>query len=49
VYWWASLSESTGSIRGTALVETASISVVPTPASLALLGLGGLVIARRRR
>lgn len=28
---------------------TASINVVPTPASLALIGLGGLVAARRRR
>ncbi|MBY0114227.1 MAG: PEP-CTERM sorting domain-containing protein [Phycisphaerales bacterium] len=28
---------------------TASINVVPTPASMALIGLGGLVAARRRR
>ncbi len=28
---------------------TASINVIPTPASLALIGLGGLVAARRRR
>jgi uncharacterized protein (TIGR03382 family) len=35
--------------NSSASVQTGSISIVPTPASLALLGLGGLVIGRRRR
>lgn len=48
VYWWATMAESTGSIRGTAQVNTATITI-PTPASLALLGMGGLAITRRRR
>jgi uncharacterized protein (TIGR03382 family) len=49
IYWWASLAESTGSIRGGAVVDGAAINVIPTPASMALLGLGGLMIGRRRR
>jgi uncharacterized protein (TIGR03382 family) len=49
IYWFATSSEPTGQIRGDASVMTASISIVPTPASLALLGLGGLAIGRRRR
>lgn len=49
VYWWGDMNEASGSIRGTAAVTTATIHVVPTPASLALLGLGGLAIGRRRR
>lgn len=48
VYWWGDMNEATGSIRGTPLITTAVIHV-PTPASLALLGLGGLAIGRRRR
>lgn len=31
------------------LIQSASINVVPTPASLALIGLGGLIAGRRRR
>lgn len=49
VYWFASMTEGTGSIRGTAAITTASVHVVPAPASMALLGLGGLAVARRRR
>jgi uncharacterized protein (TIGR03382 family) len=49
VYWWGDMNEASGSIRGTANVATVGIHVVPTPASLALLGLGGLAIGRRRR
>jgi MYXO-CTERM domain-containing protein len=49
VYWWADMNEASGSNRGTALVTTAQVHVTPTPASLALLGLGGLAVGRRRR
>lgn len=49
VNWFQSMLESSASIKGTAIVEGSSISVVPSPASLALLGLGGLCVARRRR
>jgi uncharacterized protein (TIGR03382 family) len=48
IYWWADLNEASGSIRGTALVIPGTVHV-PSPASLALLGLGGLAIGRRRR
>jgi uncharacterized protein (TIGR03382 family) len=51
IYWFNTTAEATGSVRGTAAVTDATITVVPipTPASLALLGLGGLAIGRRRR
>jgi len=49
IYWFASTTEATGSIRGTATVTDATIHMIPTPASVALLGLGGLVVGRRRR
>jgi uncharacterized protein (TIGR03382 family) len=50
VYWWGDMNEASGSIRGTANVATVTAHiVVPTPASLALLGLGGLAVGRRRR
>jgi len=48
VRWWADLNEATGSIVGTALVVPGIVHI-PSPASLALLGLGGLAIGRRRR
>jgi len=49
MYWFATGSESTGQIRGAALSSSATVNVVPTPASIALLGLGGLIVGRRRR
>jgi uncharacterized protein (TIGR03382 family) len=47
-YWWGDLNASSGDVRGVAVIDGATI-VVPTPATLALLGLGGLVVGRRRR
>jgi len=49
IYWWGDMNEASGSIRGTASVTAATAHIVPTPASLALLGLGGLALGRRRR
>jgi hypothetical protein len=51
VYWFANMNESSGSVRGTATVAQGFINIipVPTPATMALLGLGGLCVARRRR
>lgn len=48
VYWFASMFEASGSIRGSATVNGGTI-ILPAPASMALLGLGGLCVARRRR
>lgn len=48
--WFTSLADSTpGSLFTTPFAVDAVINVVPTPASMALLGLGGLMVARRRR
>jgi len=47
--WFASTQEVSSSLRGGVNVMDAAVSIVPAPASLALLGLGGLVAARRRR
>ncbi len=49
IRWFGSMTEPVGSIVGAATVNAASIVVVPAPAGVALLGLGGLVVARRRR
>jgi uncharacterized protein (TIGR03382 family) len=49
IRWYGSQSEPTGSIRGGATVTTATITEIPTPGVLALLGAGGLAVARRRR
>ena len=40
---------SRGNAGGTAIIDNVVVSTVPEPGSLALLGLGGLLIARRRR
>ncbi len=49
VLFFGSAGESVGSIRGGAEVLSATVRIVPAPASLALMGLGGLMVARRRR
>lgn len=49
VRFFATTSSDAGTIIGGAEVAGAAIRVVPTPASLALMGLGGLMVARRRR
>jgi hypothetical protein len=48
--WFAALSgDSSGRTKGAVEVEGASIMVVPAPGALVLMGLGGLVVIRRRR
>lgn len=52
IAWQTSLSDSgtsTSGHRTSASFLGATITIVPTPASIALMGLGGLVAARRRR
>lgn len=48
-YWWANATGNDQLITTTVDVMDGAINVVPTPASLALMGLGGLLVARRRR
>jgi hypothetical protein len=48
VIWKASNGEAVGGIKSSVAFVPATI-VIPTPASIALMGLGGLVVARRRR
>jgi hypothetical protein len=50
VYWWSQggLNGSSGDIRGTAIVNTAVIGI-PAPAGALALGVGGWLLARRRR
>jgi uncharacterized protein (TIGR03382 family) len=50
IYWFTNTAEATGGTRGTPVVTTGLVHfVIPSPASLALLGLGGLAVGRRRR
>ncbi|HYE62499.1 MAG TPA: PEP-CTERM sorting domain-containing protein [Phycisphaerales bacterium] len=49
LYWYADMTESAGSIREVPTINNATITVIPTPATMALLGLGGLAVSRRRR
>lgn len=48
---WFSAADQTapGQYRSDVAVLDGTVNVIPTPASLALLGLGGLMVARRRR
>ncbi|MBX3382287.1 MAG: PEP-CTERM sorting domain-containing protein [Phycisphaeraceae bacterium] len=47
--WFTSTSDNFGGIKAAVEVSDASINVVPAPGALALMGLGGLAVARRRR
>lgn len=47
--WFDSLFDNSGRTKGTVEVSPASITITPAPGALALLGLGGLVVGRRRR
>jgi MYXO-CTERM domain-containing protein len=46
--WFSSNTDNFGSIKGAVSVAEASL-VVPAPGALALMGMGGLLVARRRR
>ena len=47
--WWANTSENAASIKAAVEVAAGEINIIPAPGALALLGLGGLVVGRRRR
>ena len=47
--WFSSNTDNFGSIKAAVSVADASLTVVPAPGALALLGMGGLMAARRRR
>ncbi|MCX5689166.1 MAG: hypothetical protein NTV94_05150 [Planctomycetota bacterium] len=47
--WWANTSENAASIKANVEVVGGEINIIPAPGALALLGLGGLVVGRRRR
>jgi len=51
IRWFATENEASASVQVGAVTQDATIRVVPVPApgAMALLGLGGLVAARRRR
>jgi hypothetical protein len=43
------LRQGTASSAPTVVVDNITVSIVPAPSSMALMGLGGLLVARRRR
>jgi len=47
--WMRDLADASGGIKGIVQVDGAEIRIIPAPGSLALLGLGGLIVGRRRR
>lgn len=47
--WFSSTADNFGSLKAAVETVTATINIVPAPGGLALLGLGGLAISRRRR
>jgi len=47
--WWANTTENAASIKANVEVAAGEINIIPAPGALALLGLGGLVVGRRRR
>jgi hypothetical protein len=49
VYWYATMAEATGSVRGEFTVNTATIHTVPTPSATVIGVLGLAAIDRRRR
>jgi len=49
IAWFNDMNTNVGGLIEVPAINGGSITVVPTPASLALLGLGGLAMGRRRR
>jgi uncharacterized protein (TIGR03382 family) len=47
--WFTSNSDNFGALKGTVQVADATLTIVPAPGAMALLGMGGLVALRRRR
>jgi uncharacterized protein (TIGR03382 family) len=47
--YYSSATQTQPGSQQQVVVQTGLVHIVPTPASLALLGLGGLVVGRRRR
>jgi uncharacterized protein (TIGR03382 family) len=47
--WYANTTELAPSIKAAVVVNQGEINIIPAPGSLALLGLGGLAVGRRRR
>lgn len=47
--WFGPAGDNSGSVKGIVEVDGATITITPAPGALALLGLGGLIVGRRRR
>lgn len=47
--WFRGPGDNSGGTKGAVTVDPAAITITPAPGALALLGLGGLVVGRRRR